>query len=138
MRVALNGMVIAALSAGVPSQARAQGLDARATDPQGTTATASLTLLRDQFRAEAARVAIAQNTVTIPVPRDEEESWAKRHPVATGALTGLLVGGVLGLALSDGSNHFGPPSPLAEVVVVGGMGAGIGAVVGAVVSAIRD
>ena len=135
MRRELLWAVVAALYLGVASQAGAQELERGvAVVPSRTASSVAQDSLLSQFRVEAARFAAAQDTAAIPVPEaDEEESWAKRHPVATGALTGFFIGGVLG-ALD--SRPLVPP--LVGFAIVGGMGAGIGTAVGVVVSAMRD
>jgi len=81
--------------------------------------------LADQVRAKAASLAMAQSTARIPVPGAEQESWAKRHPVLMGTLSGLAVGGIFVGAGASG----GWVSP-GGVAFVLGIGAGAGALIG--------
>ena len=89
--------------------------------------------LRQSIQREAVRLASASTAAG--QPQQQRRSWAARHPIALGAILGIVTGGAIA-QISDGrvTDSDGRPIFLAGAVP----GLVIGSSIGAVVACIRD
>ena len=84
--------------------------------------------LRQSIEREAVRLASARTAAEPPPP--QHRSWATRHPIALGAILGIVTGGTIA-QISDGrvTNSDGRPVFLMGAVPGLLIGASIGAIV---------
>ena len=91
--------------------------------------------LRQSIQREAVRLASARTAAGQPQAQPQHRSWAARHPIALGAILGIVTGGAIA-QISDGRVTNSAGSPVFLVGAVPGLV--IGSSIGAVVAFTQD
>jgi len=91
--------------------------------------------LRQSIQREAVRLASTSAAPAQPQPQPQRGSWAARHPIALGAILGMVTGGVI----AQTSDHRVTDSDGRPIFLAGAVpGLVIGSSIGVVVACARD